>query len=68
MLGEVLAQKWSLTETYDAKNFFKKFNFIVSKYDNITNDIDLSHGFVQYVDQTTADPSGLSFTMNASGG
>ncbi|CAK7564307.1 MAG: hypothetical protein SEPTF4163_002196 [Sporothrix epigloea] len=39
-------QEYSLEKTYDASNFFDEFTFI--------DTIDLSHGYVSYVDQQTA--------------
>jgi hypothetical protein len=59
-VGEVSANQWYLDETYDHTNFFEKFNFFQSRYNTgVPEDIDPTHGYVQYMNQSKAWELGL---------
>jgi hypothetical protein len=63
IVGEVSAGKFYLDETYDYTNFFSKFTFFESRYDGSPEDIDPTHGFVQYRNKTDAINMGLAATQ-----
>lgn len=58
-VGEVSATQYYLSDTYDSSNFFDKFNFIESIYTGTPEQIDQTHGFVQYRNETDARALGL---------
>ena len=60
-VGEVSANtKWYLKETYDSTNFFDKFNFFQSRYNTgVLEDIDPTHGYVQYLPRDQAQDKHL---------
>lgn len=48
---------WTLQDTYEGSTFFNGFDFFTSA--------DPTHGFVQYVDQATAQSSGLIYNQGS---
>lgn len=64
VVGEVSASQYYLSETYDSSNFFDKFNFFESVYNGTPEQIDPTHGFVQYQNESEAWNQGL---INTSG-
>lgn len=59
-VGKVSANSWYLKETYDHTNFFDKFNFWVSRYNTgVLEDIDPTHGYVQYLNESASWSNGL---------
>jgi hypothetical protein len=59
--GTVAANKWYISETYDAANFFDKFDFFASDYTTGDfNDVDPTSGYVNYLSYADASASGLA--------
>lgn len=56
LLGQVAQATYGLDTVYDASNFFQEFTHF--------NQPDPTHGFVEYVDQPTAQAAGLSGIRN----
>jgi hypothetical protein len=53
--------KWYLSKTYDASNFFDKFDFFASDYTTGDyNDVDPTSGFVNYLGYKDASAAGLA--------
>lgn len=56
---------YQLTEAYNHKNFFDKFDFFVSNFNGSPEDIDPTHGFVNYTTRAAAEQLGLIATQGS---
>lgn len=59
-------ESYQLFDSYNASNFFDKFNFVESKYGTGNyNDVDLSSGYINYRSRQDASDLGLIATQGS---